>query len=116
MLPSNGYGDPSSQRFDQQSLYPQSPPQMFQPPTHNASRTFDQSGYNQNPVNTGVTQQNLKEISGAVRAETPQPVQKPPIPEEHVHMQTVLDELRNQCSCAANNPVSIHESLCDCNI
>lgn len=40
------------------------------------------------------------------RVETPQPIQKPPIPEEHVHMQTVFDELKQKCSYAANNPVS----------
>lgn len=30
---------------------------------------------------------------------------KPPLPEQHVHLQTVLEELRNQCYCKTNNPV-----------
>lgn len=92
-------------------MYPQGPPQMFQPPTNNMSRTFDHSSFNQGTYNsnvvTNVAHQQIQEVSGTVRSETPQPIQKAPIPEEHIHMKTVLDELRNQCSYAANNPVSI---------
>lgn len=111
-LPSNGYGDPSAQQFNQFSMYPQNPPQMFQPPTNNVSRTFDQSGYNQASYNpnalTNTTKQQIHDGgSGTVRAETPQPIQKGPIPEEHMHMKTVLDELRNRCSCTSNHAVSI---------
>lgn len=110
LLPSNGFGDPSSQ-FNQNLMYPQSPPQIFQPSTNNVSQSFDQSGFNQAAYNQNTahssTQQNLQNVGGTERAETPQAVQKPPIPEEHIHMKTVLDELRNQCSYAANNPVSI---------
>lgn len=29
---------------------------------------------------------------------------KIPLPEQHVHLQTVLEELRNQCYCKTNNP------------
>lgn len=36
-------------------------------------------------------------------AEPPRP--KPPLPEEHMYLQTVFDELRNRCTCAASNPV-----------
>ncbi|XP_054267907.1 protein transport protein Sec31A-like [Macrosteles quadrilineatus] len=35
-------------------------------------------------------------------AEPPRP--KPPLPEEHMYLQTVFEELRNRCTCAANNP------------
>lgn len=110
MVPSNGYIDPNSQQFNQYSTYPQSSQQMFSPQMNNVNRTYDQSGYqqtafNQNAVQGGM-QQEIQEGSSIARVETPQPVQKAPIPEEHIHMKTVLDELRNQCSCSANNPVS----------
>lgn len=108
MIPSNGYVDPNSQQFNQFSSYPQNPPQMFQPPTNNVSRTYDPSAYQQNTFNQNAVQSAMQqEVSGIGRVETPKPVQKAPIPEEHIHMKTVLDELRNQCSYAANNPVSI---------
>lgn len=35
------------------------------------------------------------------------PPPKPPLPEEHMYLQTVFEELRNRCTCAANNPVCI---------
>lgn len=35
----------------------------------------------------------------------PEPVEKFPIPEEHIYLQVVLDELRNKCAQHANNPV-----------
>lgn len=110
MQPSNGYIDQNSQQYNQFSAYPQSPPQMFTPPTNNVSRTYDQSGFqtnafNQNPVQGGIPQ-NMQEVSRPDRVKTPRTVQKAPIPEEHMHMKTVLDELRNQCSCATSNPVS----------
>uniref|UniRef100_A0A6B2EKZ1 Protein transport protein Sec31A n=1 Tax=Phlebotomus kandelakii TaxID=1109342 RepID=A0A6B2EKZ1_9DIPT len=39
------------------------------------------------------------------KAPTPEPPKpKAPIPEEHIYMQTVLNELRNQCINAASNP------------
>lgn len=38
-------------------------------------------------------------------AEPPRP--KPPLPEEHMYLQTVFEELRSRCTCAANNPVCI---------
>ncbi|XP_039294286.1 protein transport protein Sec31A isoform X2 [Nilaparvata lugens] len=40
----------------------------------------------------------------AKAVEPPKP--KPPIPDEHRQLQSVFDELRNQCSSAANNPQS----------
>ncbi|XP_063916558.1 protein transport protein Sec31A [Zophobas morio] len=90
--------------------YPQeNQPQMFQPaPTNNFGQTnnygqpppnFNPGGFKPNAVNfnQGGNQAN-------VVPEKPQPIQKPPIPEEHIHMQTVFDELKYQCSCAAVNP------------
>lgn len=37
----------------------------------------------------------------------PETKPKGPVPEEHMYLQTVFEELRNQCTCAANNPVSL---------
>lgn len=37
---------------------------------------------------------------------TPEPEKpKPPIPEQHMHLKTVFDELKNQCFENAKNPV-----------
>lgn len=45
--------------------------------------------------------------------EKPQPVEKAPIPDEHLIIQSVFDELRNKCTCAANNPVSsVDRNMC----
>lgn len=39
---------------------------------------------------------------------TPEPVkQKPPLPEEYMYLQTVFNELRNQCINTATNPVCL---------
>ncbi|RZC32965.1 transport Sec31A [Asbolus verrucosus] len=84
--------------------YGQEAPQMFQPPPTapygQLPPTFNQSGFKPNAVNFNQAQNQQQNIA----PEQPQPVQKPPIPEEHMHMQTVFDELKYQCSCAANNP------------
>lgn len=34
--------------------------------------------------------------------------EKPPLPEEFIHFQTVFEELKNRCVSAANNPVNIY--------
>jgi hypothetical protein len=93
------------------------PPQVFQPtPATNYGQansygqtnsygqlptTFNPTGFKPNAVNFNQAQNQANVVP-----EKPQPIQKPPIPEEHIHMQTVFDELKYQCSCAANNPVS----------
>lgn len=41
-----------------------------------------------------------------VQATPEPPKQKQPLPEEFVYMQTVFNELRQQCVNAASNPVS----------
>lgn len=33
------------------------------------------------------------------------PKEKPPLPEEYIYLQTVLEELKNQCLGATNDPV-----------
>ncbi|VEN35751.1 unnamed protein product [Callosobruchus maculatus] len=40
----------------------------------------------------------------APRTQTPQQVQKGPIPQEHEELKRVFDELRERCSSSANNP------------
>lgn len=112
-LPTNGYGDVNplaSQPYNPAPLYPQNAPSMYQPPaTANSNfsqQAFNPGNFNQNAI-PGLTPQQQQMAQEMARPETPQPVEKAPIPEEHMHMKTVLDELRNQCSRAANNPVSL---------
>lgn len=89
---------------------------MFQPlPTNNYQAnnygqippTFSPGSFKANAVSYNQPQNQLTEAP-----EKPQTIQKPPIPEEHIHMQTVFDELKYQCSCAANNPVSFFFYKC----
>jgi hypothetical protein len=49
-------------------------------------------------------QQNVSPVAPAKVAEPPKP--KGPIPEEHMYLQTVFEELRNRCAYTATNPVS----------
>ncbi|KAG5889116.1 hypothetical protein JTB14_034174 [Gonioctena quinquepunctata] len=105
--PTNGFNDmnppPPTQPYNP-SAYPQNPPTMYQPQAmqNNSGQSFNPGNFNQNAVSS-VAQQ-LKNVQGTVQPEKPRPVEKAPIPEEHIHMKTVLDELRNQCSCSASNP------------
>ncbi|XP_021915542.1 protein transport protein Sec31A isoform X3 [Zootermopsis nevadensis] len=46
-------------------------------------------------------QQHLSPVAPAKVAEPPKP--KGPIPEEHMYLQTVFEELRNRCSCTTNS-------------
>lgn len=41
------------------------------------------------------------------------PKEKPPLPEEYIYLQTVLEELKNQCLAATNDPV-IRHTFRDC--
>lgn len=61
--------------------------------------------FNTQPLNSAVYGQPQQQPARAVQ-EKPQPVEKAPIPEEHAALQAVFDELRNKCTCAANNLVS----------
>ena len=49
-------------------------------------------------------QQYVPPVTPARVAEPPKP--KGPIPEEHMYLQTVFEELRNICVCTATSPVS----------
>lgn len=108
----NGYNPEPPQIFHpppSSNAYGQPPPSTNtygQPPSNN----FTPGAFNTNAVNFN-HQQNFSQLpnqqflQSPPAVETPQPIQKLPIPEEHLHMQTVFDELKVQCSCAANNPV-----------
>ncbi|KAJ8981910.1 hypothetical protein NQ317_007302 [Molorchus minor] len=109
-FPTNGYGDmsaPPNQPYNAAPVYPQNQPQMFQAAPAAAAgygQPFNPGNFNQNAVpGMGQAQQHVTQQN--VRPETPPPP-KPvaPIPEEHIHMKTVFDELRNQCSYVAANP------------
>lgn len=54
------------------------------------------------PLNKSV--EPLQPVMPARVAEPEKP--KAPIPEQHVHLKTILDELKNQCYENAKNPVS----------
>nr|QYV43135.1 component of the coat protein complex II [Colaphellus bowringi] len=104
--PANGYGEvnpPLTQSYNP-SVLPHNPQTMYQPTPmpNNFGQSFSPASFNQNAVST-VAQQ-LRDVQGTMKAEIAQPVEKAPIPEEHIHMKTVFDELRNRCSCSASNP------------
>lgn len=77
MAVNGGYVDPLvGAPYQPQQLYPQQQPQ----------------------------QQYISPVAPAKVAEPPKP--KGPIPEEHMYLQTVFEELRNRCTSTATNPVS----------
>jgi protein transport protein SEC31 len=78
-----GYVDPLvGAPYQPQQLYPQQQQQQQQQPQ----------------------QQYVPPVTPAKVAEPHKP--KGPIPEEHMYLQTVFEELRNRCACTATNPVS----------
>lgn len=106
----NGYGDvgqslPLNQGPPYGQHPPQEGPQILQPagfpqPSAFNTQPLNISNYGQQAAKP-VQQQTVRDIQ-----EKPQPVEKQPIPDEHVILQTVFEDLRNKCTCAANNPVS----------
>lgn len=101
------YGQPQAQ-----TAFPTFQPPSMQPtaelynPTAFNTQAVAPSAY---PPSTNMLQNHQQNVIGHV--EKPQPIQKPPIPEEHVHMQTVFDELRIRCSNSAGNPVRIRNRM-----
>lgn len=85
---------------------------MFQPPVTPAAQPFappqiNPGGFNQNALNPGIVSppqqqqpQRVQNVQEATERE------KAPLPEEHRFLQMVLEDLRNQCSYVAGNPVS----------
>ncbi|CAH1984308.1 unnamed protein product [Acanthoscelides obtectus] len=71
------------------------PGSTFPPPVTGG---YDIGAMSRNAVPPQVAQEAMP------RAETPQHVQKPPIPQEHEELKRVFDKVRERCSDAANNP------------
>lgn len=88
---------PQQQQQQPPPSQPYLPPQSF-PNQQQHQQSYQQFHPPQNNYSNSVTTPPVKQVQ-------PEPVKKP-IPEEHVVLQTVFDELRNRCTGAANNPVS----------
>lgn len=87
----------------------------YQPPQQQQQQQHDHNVINNNQINYS----NFSQFPGAQTGAAPmtypiaEPVQpakevpreKPPLPEEFIHFQTVFEELKNQCITRANNPV-----------
>lgn len=94
-VPSIPVGPPQPQQFGQY-MQPQGGQQLlgmnhYQQPQQPFMNPPAAMGHTQNPT--------------PEPAAPPTPVQKAPLPEEYVYLQTVFNELRQQCSNAAMNPV-----------
>lgn len=114
----NGYGDISSGQFiaspnapyqgsfmtpqlpQQQQSSHQLPPASFPSQT----QTFQTQLPNAQPQQFTQSQQQPTVANEPA-------IQKPPLPEEYIYLQTVFNELRTQCSNATANPVSIHYEM-----
>lgn len=94
------------------------------PPTSQSAPTgfYQPQQQQQQQVPQQVNYQNFQNFSGQPQQQPqqtlspPPPVQEPPkqkqpLPEEFIYMQTVLDELKTQCTTAAGNPVSFKKLL-----
>ncbi|XP_059607355.1 protein transport protein Sec31A isoform X2 [Phlebotomus argentipes] len=106
--PPNGYQQPDGSFLGQSAgMVPQMAQQSF---NYGAGGQFappqqqftGQMGFQQVPAPTPGLQPAATPPQKAPTPEPPKP--KAPIPEEHIYMQTVLNELRNQCVNAAANP------------
>lgn len=68
---------------------------------------YNPQQYNQNLPNMGAQfAKPMEPLQPATAVRAPEPEQpKAPIPEQHMHLKTVFDELKNQCFENAKNPV-----------
>lgn len=102
MPPSGLYSPPSGHYSPPSGQY--SPPEQHQAATANPTinyqnfQTFTAQQHQQQ-------QQQMSRQTMSPPAPEP-PKQKPPLPEEFIYLQTVLEELKTQCINAAGNPVS----------
>ncbi|EDX06247.1 GD10608 [Drosophila simulans] len=91
---------------------PTPPPGWNDPPALKSSRAQPASGI---PSQGGLQQQNWQGQQQTIGyTEQPAPIQqqrqpappkeKPPLPEEYIYLQTVLEELKNRCLGATNDP------------
>lgn len=114
-IQNNGYGEPpvpmpASMPVAGSMPYGQMPPQQSVP----------QMQQQLPPMNNFMQPQAISSMPPQSVGNMPPPVQqqqqqmppgppavkpKGPVPEEHMYLQTVFNELQTQCSCAANNPV-----------
>lgn len=107
MAPMNG------QMYDPYHQQPQpsplnQPPQPSQQPFLPPQQSFPNQQFPQNQQfqQYQPPQNNYQNYNPPPPEKTVEPEPKKPIPEEHIVLQTVFEELRNRCTSAANNPVS----------
>lgn len=114
---------------DQSMMYGQQqqnqlPPTMMNPSTntyYQPQPVHDPNAINNNQINYSNFTTNLPGTQGINNQMTypvAEPVQlpkeipivheKPPLPEEFIHFQTVFEEIKSRCNSAANNPVKIY--------
>ncbi|CAH0563613.1 unnamed protein product [Brassicogethes aeneus] len=101
----NGYGDfaPPPSMMSPPPNTPYNPAQAFQPPRAETNAYQPPQSFNPGQFQQNAVQLMGRNVGACATPEPPAPVQKAPIPEEHIHMQTVFDELRSRCSCSSNN-------------
>jgi protein transport protein SEC31 len=101
MMNQRTYGQPQMNAGNQ-SYYQ---PQPAQDTNIVSNNHINYSNFSQFPVaQSGSTSTNYS-IAEPVQPAKEIPREKPPLPEEFIHFQTVFDELKNQCIARANNPV-----------
>ncbi|XP_054741093.1 protein transport protein Sec31A isoform X2 [Anastrepha obliqua] len=90
-----GYYNPSLQQNNNL------PTQQFQP-----QMNFQASAIPQQQQSWNVQQQNVgyTEQAAPVHRQPEPPKEKPPLPEEYIYLQTVLEELKNQCLAVTTDP------------
>lgn len=111
-----------SMMYGQQQQQHQLPPTMMNP-TNNyyqqqpSQPVYDPNVNNNNAINYQNFATNIPGAQGlnnqmTYPIETVHPVkeipivhEKPPLPEEFIHFETVFEEIKNRCISAANNPV-----------
>lgn len=117
-----------STMYGQQQQY-QAPPPTMMNPTNNYYQPQQTSMHDPNVINNNaINYQNFAtNIPGAQSLnnqmtypiesvqppvkEAPVVHEKPPLPEEFIHFQTVFEELKSRCVSAANNPVKLFTKI-----
>jgi hypothetical protein len=117
--PQNNMGMTDPMMNMNQGMYGQ---QHQQPPMNTGNSYYQpQQAHDPNIINNNqINYSNFSQFPGAQSGSAPMtypiaepvlpvkevPREKPPLPEEFIHFQTVFEELKNQCITRANNPVS----------
>lgn len=77
------------------------------PPTWQTQPTQSMGGGGSAGIYADPNQQQQQQQSSLQSQRQPeQPKQKPPLPEEYIYLQTVLEELKTSCLNSTNDPVS----------